>query len=175
MKDEANFMRMFKIILSAAVVMTGFVTGCGAEDGTETQEGFDEIRETPETLPTDESEREVGAMEVRNNEYCWGESSHTVDTVSGTVTWRFWTRNDGYNRRLATVSGRVYHSGSGFYLECRAGSGDDPGESVVYNSCEIVTPLTSGYNSSGAHHRCCMRKGLFNSWQCRETDTTDHL
>jgi hypothetical protein len=111
---------------------------------------------------SNESAPEVGLMNTSTNEFCTGESTHTVDMATGLVTWRFKTTNTGHTRRIARVIGRVYHPATGGYLE------SVKSDSVIENTCEINTTTNSGYTSSVGQHRCCMRKRLIGGWTCRE-------
>jgi len=138
--------------------------GCGGP------EGADETHETPQIVRPDESDHEVGAMGTSRSEFCVGESTHTVDTATGLVTWRFSTDNDSsYSKKQALVIGRVFHPATGTYLEC---SEDD---NVSYNACEIYTTIGSGYTSSTGQHYCCIRKGWVGKYVCTQTATTDSL
>ncbi|HLL56096.1 MAG TPA: hypothetical protein VK447_21215 [Myxococcaceae bacterium] len=135
--------------------------GCGTEQ-------VDEAQVTSEVRSGGGDQ--VGILSVSRNEFCVGESTHTIDTANNIVRWRFTTDNDSsYSKKQALVIGRVYHQTSGLYLECSAN------ENVSFNACEIATPLGSEYNRSTGSHRCCIKKGWFGSFVCRETTTGDFL
>jgi hypothetical protein len=140
--------------------------GCGPEEVNETQEP----PETGQASRLDERDHEVGVMSWGRNEFCVGESTHTVDTASGSVIWRFYTDNDSsYSKKQALVIGRVYHPLTGAFIEC------NNNENVSYNACELRTPIAAGYTSSTGQHRCCIKKGWFGSFVCRELSTADTL
>jgi hypothetical protein len=140
------------------------LVGCGPESVD------DAPLDTPEIGLPDEGDREVGAMSTSQNEFCTGASSHTIDTANNIVRWRFTTDNtSNYSKKQALVIGRVYHQVSGLYLEC------NNNENVSFNACEIATPLGSEYTRATGAHRCCIKKGWFGSFVCRETTTGDFL
>jgi hypothetical protein len=149
---------------SAVLILASWqFLGCGPAE-------TDETDETLEIGRPDESDGEVRATSTARNEFCVGESTHTIDTANGLVRWRFSTDNDSsYSKKQALVIGRVFHQSTGIFLECSAN------ENVSYNACEILTPIGSEYTRSTGQHRCCIKKGWFGSFVCREVGTGDSL
>jgi hypothetical protein len=144
------------------------LVGCGPEKG-------DALHETSESGHPGEhadevrSMSEIGVMNVARNEFCVGDTTHTIDTATGSVVWRFSTDNDSsYSKKQARATGRVFHPW-GTFLECTASN------QVSYNACEIRTPIEAGYTSAAGQHYCCIRKGVFGKYVCRELSTSDAL
>lgn len=109
----------------------------------------------------DEQESAVESLNVVEDWFCVGSTSHSGPDANGLIVWTFTTQNNSTrNHRHSPVYGSVFNPNGGV-LTC---TGDS---SVDFNLCSIPVTLNSGYNSAAGEHRCCEKRTF--SQECTDT------